>query len=390
MNLLEKLFGQTPKRRISSEIITRNEYRIRQSIQSWRDALRLAEIKDPMYKPDRRSLYGLYDEIILDTHLLSVIELRKEKVLEYPFYLYLNEEEDIESTTKIKSKWFYQLIGYIMDIIFYGHSLIQIESVFENNITKISLIDRINIIPETGEFMKDVYNNMDTVSYIEPKTYSWLLEIYNDRRDLGIFKSIAPLVLWKRSAMSAWAEYTEIFGMPIRIATTESAVAEDRTRLANFVKDIGKSAWAVLDSQEKIEFIENTKADAFNVYDKFIETINKEISKAILGVTMLNEDGSSRSQSEVHSEQSEIKTASDLRNVEFIIKEQVLPKLIALGILPEGIEFKFDRSEVLAPEKQILIDKELNLMYPLSKEYLANRYEVEFSTLEIINPSPNV
>jgi len=385
MKLIDKLFGKQNPKKVTTEIIERNSYRIRESILSWKEALRLAEQKDVNFKADRRSLLRIYDEVMLDNHLQSVVELRKEKVLEYPFYIYKNGVEDMESTSKINSEWFYNLLSYILDITFYGHSLVQIESIYENNITKLSLIDRQNVIPETGEFMKDVYNNLDTISYLEPKMYSWLFEIYKERNDLGILKSLAPLVLWKRSAMSAWAEYTEIFGMPIRIATTTSSIPEERKRLAEFVQNIGKSAWAVLDTQEKIEFVENSKADAFNVYDRFIDTINKEISKAVLGVTLLNEEGSSYSQGKIHSDQSEIKTASDLRNIEFIIKDKVLPKLINLGILPENCEFKFDKSEVLAPEEQILIDEKLNLMYPLSKEYLANRYEVEFST-EIINP----
>jgi len=385
MKLIDKLFGKQNPKKVTTEIIERNSYRIRESILSWKEALRLAEQKDVNFKADRRSLLRIYNEIMLDNHLQSVVELRKEKVLEYPFYIYKNGVEDMESTSKINSEWFYNLLSYILDITFYGHSLVQIESIYENNITKLSLIDRQNVIPETGEFMKDVYNNLDTISYLEPKMYSWLFEIYKERNDLGILKSLAPLVLWKRSAMSAWAEYTEIFGMPIRIATTTSSIPEERKRLAEFVQNIGKSAWAVLDTQEKIEFVENSKADAFNVYDRFIDTINKEISKAVLGVTLLNEEGSSYSQGKIHSDQSEIKTASDLRNIEFIIKDKVLPKLINLGILPENCEFKFDKSEVLAPEEQILIDEKLNLMYPLSKEYLANRYEVEFST-EIINP----
>jgi phage gp29-like protein len=381
MNIIDKLFGKQNPKRVTSEIIERNNYRVRETISSWQNAVTQAESKDSYMKPDRKALIRIYNDIILDNHLASVIELRKEKVLEYSFYLHRNDVIDEESTKKINSEWFYKVLGYILDIIFYGHSLVQVESVYLNNITQISLVDRENIIPEYGEFMKDVYNNLDVISYIEPKMYSWLFEFYSDRKDLGLLKSIVPLVLWKRSAMSAWAEYTEVFGMPIRIATTTSADTQDRKRLADFVKNIGKSAWAVLDREEKIDFIENKKTDSYNVYDRLIELVNKEISKAVLGVTMLNEDGSSRSQSEVHSEQSEIKTRSDLRNIEFIIKDKLIPKLVGLGVLPEGLEFKFDISEVSSPSEQILIDKELGLMYPLSKEYLKERYSVEFENI---------
>jgi len=385
MRLIDKLFGKVNNKKVTSKIIERNSYRIRESIQTWRDALTLAEMKvspDSTIKPDRRSLLRIYNEIMLDTHLQSVIDLRKEKVLEYPFNLYTdNGKIDEESTKKLKSEWFYKLLSYVIDSVFYGHSLIQIDAIYKDNIEQITLIDRINVIPETGEYMPDIYNNMNSISYLDSKTYDWLFEFYKERDDLGLLKGIAPLVLWKRSTMSAWAEYTEIFGMPIRIAKTTSNVAADRTRLANFVRDLGKSAWAVLDDEETIEFIENKKSDAFNVYDKFIDKINKEISKAVLGVTQINEDGSSYSQSKVHSDQSEIKTASDLRNIEFIIKDKVLPKLVKLGVLPENLIFQFDRSTVLKIEDQILVDEKLNLMYPLQKDYLKERYNVEFEDI---------
>jgi len=384
MNIIDKYFGKQPNKKITSEIVEKNNYRIRESIQSFRNALKQAEQVEGT-KPDRRQLYRVYNEIILDGHLKSVMDLKRKKILEYTFYIY-DENQEINTTLSkiINKKYFYKIIETLVDSMFYGHSLLQIESVFNNNITAVSLIPRVNVIPETAEYMKDVNNQFSTISYLDNSELSdWLIELFYDRKDLGILSNAAPLILWKRSAMAAWSEYAEIFGMPIRIAKTESNVPEDRQRLFNFVRDLGKSAYGVIDSKESIEFIENKKADAFNVYDKLIQMIDNEISKLFLGVTMLNTNGSSRSQSEVHSEQSEIEISADLRNIEFIINDVVIPKLQKLNILPNNICFNFDRTDKLSKEAQILIDEKLNTMYPLDKDYLTTRYGVTFSDITL-------
>jgi len=364
--------------KVSSKIIEQNNYRIRETIGTWREALTLAELVAKGYNADRKPLLRLYKDVMLDNHLQSVIELKKDKIMEYPFNITVNGVVNEELTKVISTEWFNKVIGFAIDSMMYGHSLIQIDNYVDGNITDVTLVNRLNVMPEKQLVLLDT-NGTETLDYTKEIYYKWLFEITQAKNDLGLLKSVVPLILWKKSAISAWAEYSEVFGMPIRIAKTSSNVREDRERLFNFVRNLGKSAYAVIDSNETIDFIENKKSDAFNVYDKLIDVVNKEVSKLILGVTMLNESGSSRSQSETHAEQSEIKTNSDLRKVEFSINSQVIPKLINIDMLPLGSKFVFDKSKVLAPEEQIKVDMEIHKMYPLDKSYLKDRYGVEFA-----------
>jgi len=56
---------------------------------------------------------------------------------------------------------------------------------------------------------------------------------------------------------------------------------------------MGSNAFAVLDLEDTIEYIKDGQQDAYGVYDKLIERVNSEISKLILGSTMVMDDGSS-------------------------------------------------------------------------------------------------
>jgi len=379
---LNKYFNKDVKKakKITSEIIERQNYRIRESIASWRYALSKGESFDDR---DRRDLFRIYNEILLDSHLKGIMDLRKEKLLGYTFDIIdeSGEKDELLTNTVFKSQWFYDFLDISIESMYYGFSLIQLDGIYKNNISSVTNIKRENVIIETGEYVKDTQNYLDRNSYLPKPIYKWLVEVFKDRNDLGLLSGIVPLVLWKRNAEQAWSEYSEIFGMPVVIAKTTSNVAEDRERLENFVKDLGKSAWAVLDQNEEIEFIDSNRSDVSNIYNELITLMNKEMSKIILGATMITDDGSSYSQSETHNRQLNAKTKSDLRRIEFLVNDVLIPKLRELGIINKNVKFRFDDSEILTLDEQSIIDERLNNMYPLDKIYLEDKYRVKFTEI---------
>lgn len=381
--IIDKFINKDVKKgkRVTSKIVERQNYRVKESISSWLNALKLAESVELR---DKRPLICLYDEVLLDAHLKGVTELRKDFVTGNTFNVKKKSGKiDDKLTSMFRSAWFYDFLNLAMDSIFYGHSLIQIDGLINNTVSSVTLVNRENVIPETGEFIKDSYNYLDRESYIRPSQYKWLVEVFKSRTCLGDLKGIVPLVLWKRSAEQAWSEYSEIFGQPIRIAKTSSNVEMDRKRLSNFVQELGNSAWAVIDEEESIEFIETSRTDAHEIYKELIDFMNKEISKVILGSTMIVDDGASYSQSKVHAQIGNLKTKSDLRMIEFLVNDFLIPKLQNLKVISQkGIIFSFDNSEILTLEEQSIIDERINKMYPLNKEYLEDKYRVEFEKVE--------
>ena len=72
--------------------------------------------------------------------------------------------------------------------------------------------------------------------------------------------------------------------------------------MEKMMESMGAALWAVVQEGTEIEVVENSRGDAYNVYDRRIDRANSELSKLILQQTMTIEDGSSLSQSQTHLE----------------------------------------------------------------------------------------
>jgi len=341
MALFDKFINPTVKgKKITSKILENYKYLITQTINRYKTSLNMA------LNGYRVDLYKLYNDSLRDNHLAGIIDLRKERVLGTSFNVY-NKDGSVYDKDTFESKWFYDFLRMALDEIYWGFSLIQIDGIKDSNIYDITQVPHENVDIETSELIPNTNMLSDNINYATPSYNKWLLEIVDDVKNLGILSDVVPLVIWKRSAMSAWSEYTEIFGQPIRIGKTTSNIEQDRQRLASFLKGLASSAWAVIDESESIEFVEQNNSDAYNIYDKFIEVINKELSKRIIGSTEITDSssGSGYAQSVTHNTQFSLKIKSDIRKMEFIIKDILLPKLVNLNIIPEGLVFKFDDFE---------------------------------------------
>jgi len=375
MSLFEKILKPTVKgKKLTSKILDKYEYTVTGSIQTYKTALRQA------INGNRVQLYKLYKEALRDNHLAGIIELRKDRVLGTSFNVFNSDGTPYSNKEMFDAKWFYSFINMSLDELYWGFSLIQIDGVLDNNIYDVTQVPFSNVDVEKTLLYPNVYDRNNGINYAN-KTYAkWLIEVVEDVTNLGVLSDLIPLVLWKKSAMGAWAEYTEIFGMPIRIGKTSSNIETDRQRLATFLKGLSKSAWAVIDEEQTIEFIESSHTDAYNVYEKYIELINKEISKRILGGTDITDSsaGSGYAQSKVHDNQFNSKIKSDLRKMTFVIEDRLFPKMVNLKLIPKGLKFKFDNFENLSLTDRITVDKELNKMKTLDQNYLKNTYRVEF------------
>lgn len=114
---------------------------------------------------------------------------------------------------------------------------------------------------------------------------------------VGILLKASQHTIPKKNVLAAWDVFSEIFGMPLRVANTGARDLKDIDRIEEMMARMGKACYAVLPNDTTIQFVESTKSDAFNVYDKRVDRANSEISKLIIGQTMTIEDGSSLSQS---------------------------------------------------------------------------------------------
>lgn len=348
--------------------------RTKQTIKSWRDAL--AEAENPQ-NPNRYYLFNLYKDVLLDTTLQGAIQQRTERILSTDWVVEnLDKTINKENNDKFHSKWFYDLLQYNIEAIFYGFTLTQIDGIdINNNISSISLIPRENIIPEYGE-IKIRPQGGEAFSYRSKKYYRWLLEYMKDSKDLGLLMKLAMIVLYKKEAMKAWNRFSELYGMPIRVARTGKSNPQEKGRLLKMITGMASNGAVVLDLEDDIELISNSASGAYEVYQELISTLNKEIYKAVLGQTMSSEDSASYSQAFLHNKMFNFKAQMDLRNLQFWVNTYLIPKLTELGVIKDKINFRFIDDEKLLISERINIDTALLQFYEIDPVYIAEKYKV--------------
>lgn len=346
----------------------------RKDIQKWRTAIQVAESPE---KPRRDLIIDIYDDLMTDGHLSSQMEIRKAATLNTSFQVISKKtgEVNLEKTQLLQKKWFYEFIEYILDAKFYGFSLIELLN-FDGEKINIGLVPRRNVVPNLKMVVPDWSKSDTTIIYDNPKYDAWLIEVNN--QNLGILNKIVPNLIWKRNIMQSWAEFCERFGIPLITATTLKQDTESLDLIDSMLTQLGEAAHAVFPEGTTLEIKEANRTDAYMVFDKYIERNNEEISKAITGGTMVSDNGSSKSQSEVHERNLEERIApADRRHITFIINDELIPILNAHGYnFSEDDFFTFDVSQEMTIEKHWEIVNGIMNRYEVDQTWLSKTFNV--------------
>lgn len=319
-----------------SKIIPKSISRIRADISTWQNALKAA---DNIETPRRGRLYNLYADILLDAHLTSQIELRTQHVLSIPFCFKKDDKIiDIDITSSV---WVQDLNRIILQTPFFGHSLVEI---LAGDDIKVVLIPRNNVVPEKGILL---LREDDTkgILYREQKEYGrWVME-FGGNKDYGLLNKAVPHVLFKRFAQSCWSELCEIYAIPPRFMKTDTSDPEMLNRAEAMLRDMGSAAYFIIDTTETFEFAKGADTNG-DVYSNLITLCRDELSMLVNGV-VVGQDTKNGNRSK---EESSIKLLdkiiqSDKRLLENAWNSTVIPALVKIGILPDGVRFELQQEE---------------------------------------------
>lgn len=347
--------------------------RSRKELQDWRRAITSAE---SLAAPNRKYLYDLYNNLILDTHLSSVMDKRVLPITNLDWVMIDKEGNQIEDICKLlDSTFFDSILTYIIESRLFGFSLQQID--FTNHTTE--LIPRAHVNPKNKLVLGNPFAFSSGIAYNEAPFMYQVLEA-GKPDDLGLLLKVAPYVIMKRGDVGDWATFCEIFGMPLRVVKYDPTLPSNRIEAENAMKDIGSAGYIVLPDGSEIEFPSTGAQQGNDVYDRFADFCNKEISKCIVGNTMTTEDGSSRSQSETHQKQQDSLTLNDLKLVKRLLNERLIPLMLAQGLqIPEGAKIQPITEEHIDSETQLKMDLDIHeKVGSLPKEYFKKKYKVEF------------
>jgi hypothetical protein len=364
------------KQSIRNRMLQVQVRRLRQDVGKWRDALDKAE---NVYYPDRTQLLNIYADVVLDLHLSAVMQTRLNNVLGRPFKLQAKGgAENEEATELLKKPWFQKFCTYALEKIYYGHSLIEFPLPVDGEFQDCDLIDRQYVSPELG-IVRSMPGMITGTLFREDAAFTpWLIEV-GDAKDLGLLNRCATMALYKKNVAGAWADFTEIFGMPFRAIRTE-ATGTDLDDLEDMLRDMGQNSYGVFPDDVKIDFIAAPTANE-RLYDTFIERANSELSKAILGQTMTTDNGSSKSQSEVHERVAASYTKADSDFLAGLINTKLLPFLLQHGYQVQGLRFAWDETEQLSKAEHFKIVQGIMQTsgYKVERKWLEDTFNVKLA-----------
>lgn len=361
----------------------------RKDIDKWRTAIKLTLLPD---KPRYDMYYDLVDDLSTDGHLQAQIRLRKYAILNTDFSIIdkTSNKSNEEATEFFNQKWFYDFLNAALEASFKGTTLVEFKAFFQNKI-EIAVIPHRNVVPQLKIIIPDL-TKQQVINYNDDYFKDWLIEIPSNK-PLGLLNDIIPNIIWKRNVAQSWMEFCEKFGNPLLTASTNRTDTKDIDKIEFMLKQLGEAAVGVFPQGTTVDIKEASRTDAYQTYSNFIAFNREEISVAVVGGTMLTNDGSSRSQSEVHERNLDDKIAvAEKRSLTFLVNDVLIPLLKNQGytFIKDNDKFTFNKSHNLELDKYWNITQGILQEYELDDiEWLRNTFHVPVKSKKKITKTSN-
>lgn len=350
----------------------------RKDLNDWRRAWQWAVNVD---NPNRTRLLNIYTDVDADLHLTGCVQQRTGFVLNKSFKLCgADGVENPELTEVFEAPWFKEFMRLSLQSVFYGHSLIELGEVTETEgkpgYSYVNLVPRTHVIPEYGVIVTHENDTWQSgYDYRHSDMAQWCIEA-GGTHDLGLYLKCAQQTIPKKNMCAFWDMFGEVFGMPLRVATTTSRDPKEYDRIERMLRDMGAAAYGLFPEGTTVDLKESTRADAFNVYDKRIDRCNSELSKGILTVTMTMEDGASLSQSQVHRQMLDNLIQKDADFIRDLVNWKLIPRMVRHGFPLKGFRFEWDDAVDYTPEQQVAYERMLLERYEVDPQYFIDKYNV--------------
>lgn len=373
-------------------ISERQIFRMQEDLQRLKVALDEAE---NLATFNREDLHRIYREVIKDPHLQSQWGTRKLKTLSKKFEL-KNEagEPDEAATQLLETEWFLDLMDEILEAKLWGFRLIELGPFVNNKpvayrTSSGRIYDPVNVInpdhvkPEFGVIVQDP-GIITGLAFDDPSFKNLIFA--GRRHNLGIMLSAVKYILFKNNCVENWSEWSEVFGMDIRVGKTE-AEGEAKKKFLQSLKTMGSSGYGVIDKEDEIEYFGTTRTDAYKVYDELMNAVDKNVSKLVFGQDVVS-NNTGHVIGKVGENVSNLYGEADARRLQLFINDTVLPKLIGMGLSGiEGRRFEWNTTEQLTLEQHSNIDLKISQMgYKPAKKFLEDKYNVQLE--ELPEPAP--
>jgi len=344
--------------------------------------------------------YGVLRDLTSDPHLQATIQQRKMQVIQMGWELNYVKDNNLkkEAIRIIEELPLSYIISEILDAVFYGFSVLEIKwELRGNKVVPIALTGK---PPEWFIFTRENELRLrknNRGSYLfeageELPQFKFLLTQYKPTYTNPYGTKVLSSCFWpvtlKRAAVEGWQLMTERYGMPYLIGRyTAGATNNEIIELLDKLEDMISSGVAAFEDGKEIEIKERPQYSVGGLYDKIVEFHNKEISKAVLTVTLTTEitkTGSYKA-TEIHKEMLGYLGISDKKLV-----ERTINKLLQYySIINYGNDLS-DHPRIKLTKKERVIEESAdrdsilkNMGVRFTKQYFKKRYNLSDDDFEL-------
>ena len=347
----------------------------------------------------------IYKELLCDPHVFACTQSRKAGVLSLDWEINrgLDKDQNAEDVENLLKKLDIQkIMSDILDATQFGFQPLEI--MWKRDKSGHIMPERVTAKPPEW-FCFDDDNNLkfrtkeNYYGEIVPDKKFLLAQnnpSYNNPYGERTLSRVFWNVTFKKGGLKFWVVFTEKYGMPHLIGKhPRGSTKEETNSLADMLEDMVQDAIAVIPDDSSIEIQEASKSSSAEIYEKLIDKMNTEISKAILGQTLTTEIGSTGSYaaSNTHMQVRQDIIDSDKKLVEGVIN-QLIQWIYEINFANAEVPiFELYEPEdvdlTLAQRDKILSDTGVKF----TKEYFIKNYGLEEEDFDIrediITASPN-
>lgn len=325
---------------VVNQIVIKPPTRKTFDVGEWRTALQSADMGRV------KTLYDLFDDLLIDGTLSDAIDKRIQAITNSALTFQDASGKEVDDMVSIiDTTAFEDLLKCIMEQLVWGRSGGEFD--FTKTLPDgrpsfgFTAFPAKHIKPENKSILINDYDESGV-----PYENDDHLLILARARQFGMLLKAAPYTIYKRGGFGDYAQWLELFGMPQRVGKYSSFDPESRRLLEAAMEAAGSAPYIVIPKETEVETLTQSSSGDGGSYNEFRRACNEEILITVLGqtlTTMQNETGA-RSLGEVHQDVENTKHRSDIRYVQRVLNETVLPLLERRGFPVAGGKFVFPES----------------------------------------------
>jgi len=335
--------------------------------------------------------YNIYRDLLSDPHLMATVQQRKMQVMQMGWELEFEGDKKLEERLMkvMMALPLNKITSDVLDAIFFGFTVGEIEWVKDG-----SEIIPIDVIGKPQEwFIFTRKNELRLREYKEGQyffeegvklpEYKFILSQYKPTYTNPYGQKVLSKCYWpvhlKRGGIEYWQLMMERYGMPYLIGRYPNTFTEvQKDEFLEQLKQMVEDNITIFEDSLGIEIKESPQYDVGQLYENLVGFHNKEISKAVLTVTLTTEieKVGSYKASDIHREMLSYLGVSDKKMVERALNT-LLEYYVKLNFgdvpLPR---VKLNKKEAVVEESadrdKILTDMGVRF----TKEYFMKRYNL--------------